>query len=157
MRSGRRADRAVSTAFGYVLLLTVATLLVSGLLLATGSFVDGQRDRATREGLSVAGQQTAGAIETADRLVDSGESDPSTLVVEQRLPRRVAGSGYVIEVNDTGGDAELELVPSGASDEADRTVTVPLSNRTAVAETSIQGGPIEVVYTGSRLEVRSDV
>lgn len=153
----RSADRAVSTALGYVLMLTVATLLVSGLLLATGNFVDGQRDRTTREGLSVAGQQTAGAIETADRLVRTSEADPSTLVVEQRLPRRVAGVGYTIRVRDTGGGAEIELVPTDAATGSSRTVTVPLSNRTAVAATSVQGGRIEVTYTGTRLEVRSGV
>lgn len=155
MGSGR-GERAVSTAVGYVLLLAVATLLVSGLLLATGTFVDGQREQATREGLAVAGQQTAGAIEAADRLVVSSAADPATLVVEQRLPRRIAGVGYTIEVNDTGGDAELELVPDLPSAGPSGTVTVPLSNRTAVAETSIQGGPIEVVFTGTRLEVRPD-
>ncbi|MFB6301730.1 MAG: hypothetical protein ABEH78_02540 [Haloferacaceae archaeon] len=153
----RSNERAVSTAFGYVLLLAVATLMVSGLLLSTGTFIDGQRDQTTREGLSIAGQQAAGAIETADRLVRSTNADPSTLVVEQRLPRNVAGAGYNIEVNDTGGDAELVLSPAVAGAEASNTVTVPLSNGTAVIETSIQGGPIKVVYTGSRLEVRSDV
>lgn len=153
----RSDDRAVSTAFGYVLLLAVATLLVSGLLLATGSFVDGQRERTTREGLSIAGQQAGGAIESADRLVGAADGGPDTLVVEQRLPRRVAGAGYTIAVNVTGTDAELELSPATPGARPADTVTIPLSNRTAVAETTVQGGRIEVVYTGTELEVRSDV
>lgn len=153
----RRDDRGVSTAFGYVLLLAVAALLVSGLLIATGSFVDGQRDRTTREGLSIAGQQTAGAIETADRLVESGASDPTTLVVEQQLPRQVAGVGYTVAVNVTGSDVELELTPATPGAAPSETVTVPVANRTPVAESSVQGGHIAVTFTGGKLEVSSDV
>ncbi|MFB6156543.1 MAG: hypothetical protein ABEJ34_01710 [Haloferacaceae archaeon] len=150
-------DRAVSTALGYVLLLAVAALLVSGLLAATGTFIDGQRDSTVREGLSVSGQQAAGAIETADRLVRSSDATPSTLVVQQRLPRRIAGTGYTIEVNVTGTDVTLELSPAVPGALSSDTVTVPVSNRTAVAETSIQGGTIEVRFDGGKLEVSSGV
>lgn len=150
-------ERAVSTALGYVLMLGVATLLVSGLLVATGTFVDGQRDQTVRAGLSVSGQQAAGAIETADRMVRSSDADPSTLVVRQRLPSRIAGVGYTLRVNVTGGDVVLELSPAVPDAREYQTVTVPVSSETAVAETSIQGGPIAVRFTGGQLEVRSDV
>lgn len=153
----RRDDRALSTALGYVLLLAVATLLVSGLLITTGSYVDGQRDRTAREGLSIAGQQAAGAIETADRLVASSEADPSTLVVTQRLPRRIAGTGYTLAVNVTGGDTVLELSPARPGAEPSDTVVIPMATGTPVDETRVQGGRIEVTYTGTELAVTSDV
>lgn len=153
----RPDDRGVSTALAYVLLLAVATLLVSGLLIATGTFVDGQREQTTREGLNIAGQQAAGAIETADRLVQSTEAAPSTLVVEQRLPRQIAGNGYTLVVNVTGSDVTLELSPATPRADPSDTVTIPVSVDTPIAETTVQGGRIEVQYTGTELEVVSDV
>lgn len=157
MPEWRRDDRGLSTALGYVLLLAVATLLVSGLLLATGAYVDGQSERTTREGLTISGQQAAGAIETADRLVRSTEADPATLVVEQRLPRRLAGSGYTIAVNVTGSDVVLELSPATARATPADTVHIPVSSDTPVDQTTVQGGPIAVTFTGTELEVTSDV
>ena len=51
-------DRAVSTTLGYVLSLAIASILISGLMLATAGFVEGQREQVIRSELEVVGDRT---------------------------------------------------------------------------------------------------
>ncbi|MFC7028484.1 hypothetical protein ACFQH8_15745 [Halomicroarcula sp. GCM10025710] len=64
----KQDDRAVSTALGYVLTLSIASLLVTGLIIAGSGFVEDRREQVVREELTVIGQQIGADLARADRL-----------------------------------------------------------------------------------------
>ncbi|WP_227354178.1 DUF7266 family protein [Haladaptatus salinisoli] len=140
-------DRAVSATVNYALNLAVATLLIAGLLTATGGLVEDQRREAARTELSVVGQRLASDLQTADRLVRAGGE---TVAVESPLPERVAGVSYTVTV----GSNELVLETT----HPEVTVRVSFAAATAVEETTVSGGAVTIVRvdggTGDRLEVR---
>lgn len=144
------ADRGVSTTLSYVLTIAISTVLVVGLLTAGSTFVDDQRNRVVESELRVIGQRLAADIATADRLVQASD-DPSTVTVTSQLPQTVSGSPYVVRLIPDGGNASITLSTTALDDD----VTVPLSNTTAIAESSAVNARVFVVYdpaTG-RLEV----
>lgn len=142
--------RGVSTTMGYVLSIAVITLLLTGVLFATTDFVDDQREQTVRNELRVLGQQIAADVAAADRL--AGASDGGTVVtIERDLPQRVTGSSYSIEV-DPGAGPPTTIVLS--SSHPDVTVDVTVWVETTVGASTVPGGGIEVVYTGSALEVQ---
>jgi hypothetical protein len=141
------ADRAVSTALGYVLTLGITTILISGLLIAAGGAVEDRRDVTTRTSLEVAGERLAANLMSADRLAET--SGARAVSVAADIPARVAGTGY--EVSTDPGNSTLVL----AADGPDVTVRVRYETTTPVAAVSVRGGDLRVVLSGGRLEVRS--
>jgi type II secretory pathway pseudopilin PulG len=144
-------ERAVSPVVGYVLTLGISTLLMSGLLIAAGGFVDTQREQTTESELQVIGQQVSADIAAADRL---HRTDGATdVVIERDLPDSVVGSQYTVFVrsdNDGPTDAYLRL----RTVRPEVTVEVGVANETNVAESAAGGGKIEIRITGAgNLEV----
>lgn len=146
-----RDDRGVSTTLGYVLTLAITAVLMSGLLIAAGSFVSGQNERVTQTELDVVGQRLAADVETADRLAEAGGGGPNvTVAVGSRLPETVAGRTYRVAVNESGRD-RLVLRAS----DPDVSVTVHVVTDVPVANATLGGGPVRVAFEGERLEVSS--
>jgi len=139
-------DRATATTLSYVLTLGITALLISGLLVAAGGAVESQREDTTREAMEVVGQQLSSRLMAADRLVAAGGSEVS---VRGTYPETIAGSTYSIAV-EPGSPATIELTATGTR----VSVTVAAPTRTPVAETTLSGGDVEVVYAGGQLEVR---
>jgi hypothetical protein len=145
----RESRRGQSIALDYTLGLGVGFLLITGLIIAGGDYVTDQRDRAQQAELRVVGQQLAADIEAADRLV--GSTTDGEVRIERSLPATVARSGYTVEVV-ADGDPWLVLSSHSAPVE----VRVELTNQTALAPTTINGGFVVIDYTASdELEVRS--
>ncbi|WP_101296506.1 DUF7266 family protein [Halegenticoccus soli] len=147
-----RSDRrAVSTVLGYVLSLTISAILVSGLLLAAGAFVEDERDRVARSELEVIGQRMAADLAGVDRLVDrSGSSTELERVL--RLPDAAGGAPYSVEVSGSPPAYEiaLRLADSGV------TVRVEFRSRTAIdAGGSIPGGDVRISYDGGGIKVEA--
>ena len=143
--------RAVSTTLGYVLALAIATLLITGLITAGGSYVDSQREQVIRDELTVVGQQLAADIERADRLVSAGDTDSSmTVSVNKTLSRRVTGANYHVTLEP--GERDLKLNTT----RPDVTIRIGLANETALGASSADGGTIQIRYdqSGEHLEVR---
>ncbi|GAB6878572.1 hypothetical protein JCM17823_08460 [Halorubrum gandharaense] len=148
-RAAPRGDeRAVSVSVGYVLNLAVATLLLSGLFVAGGSFVQGEREAAIDGELTVVGERVAADLMTVDRLVANAE-ERSELVVERHvdLPPRVSGSQYRIAVESeegaTNGTVQLQ------DQRTDAVVEIPFRTDKKV---NIQGGTVD----GGDLTIRWD-
>jgi hypothetical protein len=142
-----RSDRAVSTALGYVLTLGIATILISGLLIAAGAAVEDQRDATTRGSLQVAGERLASNLMSADRLAEtSGSREVS---VAAALPARIAGTGYQVTVDPAASTLVLE------SDDPVVTVRVSFTTTTPVDAVAVRGGDLRIVLSGGSLEVRS--
>ena len=145
-------DRAVSVTVGYVLNFAVASLLVTGLLVAGGGLIESQTERVTRDELSVAGHQLAADLSSADRLVRAG--DVSTLSIHSDLPQRTAAGGYTIDIGvDADGTGEIELRASSP----EVVVTVPFRVESDLANVTVDGGPVRVEYDAGndRIEVVS--
>lgn len=141
------ADRGVSTAVGYSLTLGISSLLIVGLLVSAGGFVDDRRQSTVRQELSVIGQQVAADLNGADRMV---RADGSVVTVRSSLPTEVTGVRYRIEVvPDAGGGATLRL----STDTPRVTVEVGVRTTNTVDAAAFDGGNVVVRWTGSDLEV----
>ncbi|WP_158057455.1 DUF7266 family protein [Halorussus halophilus] len=142
-------DRGVSITVGYALNLVVATLLIAGVLSATGGMVEDRRDSAIRTELSVLGERVASDLMAADRLASVGGT--TAVAVETTLPRKVAATSYEIEIR----TSPAEIVLRSSNPEV--TVTVEFHHETAVQATTVRGGDLRVVLNSgaspNRLEV----
>lgn len=135
-------DRAVATTLGYALSLGITSLLITGLLFGGGTFVEDQRDRAVRSELEVTGQQVAGAIGSADRLV-WGLDDGGSVTVRRSLPERTAGSGYRFDVERVGHRDVYELTLRSFDPELSIQVRT-YSEAPVYAPAAVDGGEIVV-------------
>lgn len=138
---------------GYTLTLGVSSLLIIGLLVATGGYVDDQRHQTIRDELQVLGQQLASDLSAADRLVQSGGTE---VTIHRQLPDETTGLSYRIIV-DPGPPAAVRLSTSNP----DVTVEVPVPIQTDIGPTggrTLDGGAIKIVYDSGNnwLEVTDD-
>lgn len=140
-RSFARDDRGVSTTMGYVLTLAITASLISGLLIAGGSYIENQRDTVARDELQVIGDQLASGLSDADRLAATGGDD---VRVELWLPKRVAGGTYSIELQNESGTNPVTATITGRSTKADVSVDVTVRTTLAVANTTVAGGPVVI-------------
>lgn len=144
--------RAVSTVLDYSMTLAIAAVLMSGLLLAGGEFVERNQEQVIRTELQVIGQQIASDIQTADRLVQANQDAEhmEELTINTSVPDTVAGVGYSTEVYvRTGGDVELRLrTPTSSVN-----VTVDVQTKTDVAETTLVSGDYAITYDESNEEL----
>lgn len=132
--------RGVSTPVSYTLTLSIALVLVSGLLIGGTTMVDQQREQTMESQLSTVGEQIAGTFETADRLVTSSEDPPANLSLVRSTPNNFLGSSYAIRIYD---DPRIEI--DSASE--DVTIDVGLDVETAVADgDQVPGGKVAIRY-----------
>lgn len=140
----RSDDRGVSPVFGYVLTLAVSTLLVGGLLVSAGGFIDDQRRSTAESELRVIGQQISADIAAADRLNRTAGAE--NITVGRTIPRTVVGSQYTIRVIHGGGptDPYLEL----STNRPEVTVEVGIASKSAVQPGgAAHGGRVAVEVT----------
>lgn len=133
-------ERGVSVTVGYVLNVAIATLLISGLLVAGSGLVESQTKQVTTDELAVVGQQLADELSSADRLNRSGEV--STLSIRTDLPRRTAAGGYTIDIETDGDDGTIELRTSSP----EVSVTVPFRIDSELRDSRLSGGPVRIEY-----------
>ena len=138
-------DRAVSVTVGYVLTLAISTLLLSGLFVAGGSFVETERERAAQGELRVVGERVAADLATVDRLVESA-ANRSSLTVSRPvdLPDRAAGTVYRIRVTETGERGTVAL----ESERTDAAVRVPFPTDATVTvrNATVTGGDLRIYW-----------
>jgi len=148
----RPDDRAVSTTIGYALTLGVASLLITGLLIAGGGFLQNQREVTTETELEVIGEQVSADISSADRL---SASDADEVNITRSLPDSVTGSQYTISVK-TPPQTQTHLELRSADPEVTVRVDVAV-HETSLAATDIDGGNIQVSYnqTSDELVLRN--
>lgn len=149
-------DRAVSSTLNYVLSLAIATLLVTGLFIAGGDFVDDRRTNVIRSELQVVGQQVAADAVRADRMISASDSASSATVrINQSLPPRVVGASYRVWFVPASGPSDPERIVLNTTD-PEVTVTVVLNTDTDLQESQVRGGNFVIrrIMAGtSKLEV----
>lgn len=150
-RSDREeSSRGTSIALGYVLVLSISAVLVSGLILAGGSFVDDQRERVIEGELNVIGTHLAGNVEQVDRYVNASEGSEPVAQINQTFQRQVTGESYEVELVPPDGDGPAQLVLTPR--QADVTVRVNASVSDEISgdieSSKARGGTISVYYDG---------
>lgn len=146
-------DRAVSAVLGYVLVLGIVTLLVSGLFVAAGDFVEDQHERAVRAEFEVIGNRVAADIAAVDRLALAAGTGPNSKArLRTDLPSHAAGKSYDMTITDLGGSGVYAI--SLAMDNPPVTVEVRVKTATTLVESTVEGGDVVVVFDGTQLEVR---
>jgi len=135
--------RAAATTLNYVLGLSIALILVTGLMVAGGTFVEDQRDRSIETELEVLAEQVSADVEMADRLART-TTENETVRVGRDLPPRVAGSNYDVGI-EGGSDPQIVV----RSTDPEITVTVPVENETSLESSTVSGGTVAVNYTAS--------
>ena len=139
-RSGT-ADRGVAITLNYVLVLGISTILVTGLLVTGGQFVEDQREQVIESEMTVVGSHVAGNLEHVDRLVRAGDVEATTAAVNQSFQNSLTGTTYTVRIS-TGPD---ELVITSTRPELTITVSVdsdiPLQDGAAAS-----GGKITAYY-----------
>lgn len=144
-------DRGMSTVVGYVLNVGIATLLITGLIFASGNLVEDQRERAIRSEFGVLGNRIAADLETADRL--SRVSDGGEVRLSTQLPEYISGKQYEISLESDGDDVDVVLHMDGP----EVTVRVSVNNSTAIEPNTVEGGALEIYRSGSNpLEVTNE-
>lgn len=152
-------DRGQSVSINYTLSLVIVTMLIAGLFVSMSGFLETERENVTRAELQVLGNRIAADIATVDRLARSTKGD-ARVVVRTTIPRSVAGSEYEVTITSSSNtlpsdgythyDVEIELEAPTVG------VTKNVSTRTKfeVVDSDLYGGPFEVVYDGSTIEVK---
>lgn len=140
-----RDDRGVSVAVTHILAIGITVVLIGVLFVGMGSLVDTQTDRSAESSLETIGERLAGEIASVDR-------QGGTVTAEH--PDRVSQMGYQVELFDDCHaehdpplieDSDLPCLRLTASG-ADAEVFVPFAVETELAESSVRGGTIDVIY-----------
>lgn len=147
-------DRGTSTTLGYVLTLSIATILVGGLIVTGSTFVKDHREQVIRQELQVIGEHVASNIDQVDRYVRAADT-VTTANVTQSLPADVTGSSYTIKLVDGSGDPRLHLNSTRPQVSVDVNVTTLTDVDTS---SSANGGDVVVFYDASddEIEVTND-
>ena len=156
-RAGSRTDRAVSITVNYVIVLGITAVLVSGLLVGAGGYVQDQRTSVVREELTVVAEQLAAGISDADRLARA-DAQPRSVRVGVTLPARVAGESYRITVTNrsTPGAEPMRHELRLRSSSSDVSVTLTISTLVGLEEGSVNGGWVVVELDGGSTLVLTD-
>lgn len=138
--------RAVSPVAAYVLTLGITAVLIGGLFIAGGTFIDDQRQTTAESELQVLGQQVSADIAAADRLTRTdGETD---VTIRRSLPDRVVGANYRISVrHDVEGPTNPYLVV--IAEDLDVEVKIGLTSETSVTESTAHSGDVLIEYDES--------
>lgn len=158
MRRLHEDRRAVSVTVGYILMLSVAALLLGVVLTGAGGLMESQSKQVISDELTVIGNQLAANIHEADRLATIAAADnnatneeaPGTVGLTVRLPDRVAGTGYLVEVEDD----TITLTTSNPNVEVTIGYPEPATELTTEND-RVAGGDIRIEYEGEELVVRS--
>lgn len=147
-------DRGVSVTVNYVLTITITTLLLSGLFIASGSLIESQSERAINDEFDVLGERFAADLSTADRLAQTDSTDTTTTVrLTTELPSRVAGTEYSIEIT-TNTETDTSELIFRTSDPEIHSSTRVVTTTDVTAVSGLQGGDLVITYTDDgRLEV----
>lgn len=139
------SERALSTVVSYVLTLGIVVLLLTTLFGVFAPIVSGQQDEAVRANLDVFGNDLAGDLESADRLAASA-GDGGIVELQTRLPERVAGETYEIEIEELSDDDGYAIVLLSPDLEAPVRVTVKTDTPIVTSPDTLEGGTLEIVY-----------
>lgn len=136
-------ERSVSVSLNYVLVLAITAVLITGLIIAGGTFVENQREQVIEGELRIIGHHLAGNLEQVDRYVRASHGDPSRAYINQTFGTDVTGSTYQVSLE--SGSQSPQVVLTATRPEV--TVRVNATVQTDVdADSFAGGGSVSVAY-----------
>jgi len=132
-------DRGVSVAITHALAIAITTVLLSGLLVASGTLLEAQENRVGQNQLDGIDSDVATYVQSFDRLNDTGTGVNAT--VEPRYTERIVNTySYQIRLENTTAGARVTV----RSDRLGRESVYELGLDTDVVEGTADGGPVEI-------------
>jgi len=148
--AARSDDRSVSFVVNYVLVIAITAVLITGIIIAGGSFVEDQREQVIAGEMRIIGNHVAGNLEQVDRYVRAGLGPPSDAYINQSFGTDVTGSTWSVEL-DKRGDTSQVVVNSTRPEVS---VRVNTTVQTDIDEDSYsETGEISVAYDPSSNEL----
>jgi hypothetical protein len=98
----------------------------------------------------VVGQRLAADVERVDRMAAAGDG-VTTARINRSIPTAAVGERYQVEL-EAAQEPTLVLTADGA----DVSVSIPISNRTDLADSTVGSGSVAVVYDSDTEEIRLD-
>jgi hypothetical protein len=142
-------ERAVSVAISHALTVAITTILLSGLLVGTGSFVETQETGVADEQINEIGHDIVTQVHSLDQLNASG--DDVTGNVELQYPRRIVDS-YRYEIRLIDGGSDLLTGQQGIIvdvNDLDRRQGFDIDDDTNIAVSSTDGPDVNVTLCPS--------
>lgn len=137
----RDDTRGASITVTHALTIGITTILISGLLLSSGSLLRDQQERVTERAFNDIGESIVNEVLRIDRLAEGDVNSDIT----SRVPytQRVGGQNYEIAIDTLPNGNGVITVKT-----IDGTIDVPVRVRTeaSICEREVNGGPIKVVY-----------
>jgi len=146
-----RDHRGVSVSLTHVLTVAITTVLVTGLLIGVGGYINDFEQDTTREELSAVGERLAGEFVRAETLA---QLKYSSVELRTKHPDRVGGKTYTIRLSNgasicDGSPPCFRLASSGQN----VAVVVPLASSVPVEPSSASGGNVLIVYDGGKISI----
>lgn len=151
MRWTIRTDRrGAASLVNHILAIGITTILITGLLVAGGSYLNNQQEYAAQSGLDTIGNELAETITQLQRL--SAGNGSATIQVD--LPERVSGSSYSVRIVNGSECTELRSTPNSCLElevtRLDVVRNIPLSvNETDVNISTVSASHYRLEWNGS--------
>lgn len=129
-------DRAASIAITHTLTIAITAMLITGLLLSTGGFLERQQNRVARQQMHDITGDVTSLIHGADQLNETGKTVSVTL--DPSYPETITGNTYTLALvpdpgDPTSGTLYLNMSRSGLS------VEQKISTRTTLNRSFLSG------------------
>jgi hypothetical protein len=147
-----------------VLTAGITALLISGLVLGAGTYLEGQQERATQEELNVVGERMASELSKVSAAADPGKNE---ITLNVNHVDDIAGEQYLVELtteDDPDNVCERRPGPVADAPESCLRLWVPTTDvevvvglgidKGKVKRSTIVGGSVEIVYDGSRVTIK---
>ena len=139
--AARSDDRSVSFVVNYVLVIAITAVLITGIIIAGGSFVEDQREQVIAGEMRIIGNHIAGNLEQVDRYARAGPT--SEAYINQSFGTDVTGSTWSVELDERGDTSQVVV----NSTRPEVSVRVNATTQISVDDDSYaDSGKISVVY-----------
>lgn len=146
----KNTDRGASTVIGYILAITITTVLLIGIVSGITSFLREQQSSTARGELSVVAQEIAVTVDRADRR---SASTDNIYRKDVTVPSDVAGEQYRISLDSTVGDSDnYEIVLSTTDGQVSQRVPIAVQDGRSVCVRSCST-PNTRITVGQKLVV----
>jgi hypothetical protein len=133
----RKDTRAVSVAVTHALMIGITALLITGLLIGTGTLLENQQDRTAQQQVDQVGADLLSHVDRLDQLNDTGETVGTSLRLD--YPATIGGGPYTLALVDGSGPLRTEWTLQIEVEAVDRTVHYPIANHTSLTESRARG------------------
>ena len=137
-------SRSMSMTLNYVLVLSISAVLITGIIIAGGTFVENQRKQVIEGELRIIGNHLAGNLEQVDRYVRAGSGTTSDAYINQTFGTDATGSTYGVQLDERSETTQVVL--NSTSPDVSVRVNASVQTDVNIADSYADGGTISVAY-----------